>query len=145
MKILKSCDFTHSNNFSLFLSSADINFIRNIQTIYNNTVLYKKDFGIYHSSKFKNSNDNTKYEKIIGDIILISKSNRYILSYYSTFSLLMFYTGGLDEKKNVKQTIFINEKGEIINKDDLQYLNLVNEKYNNNKRSRKKCKKYLLL
>lgn len=145
MKLLKNYSIELSNNFSISLSSADKNFIRKMMKINKDIILYKNDLKIIHSYKLKNiKNDTTKYEKIIGDIILISKSNRYILSYYSTFSLLMYYLGGLNDKHNLKPSEFINEKGEIVDKNKLEIVDLINRRYLINKKRNKKCKKLKL-
>lgn len=105
-------------NVTIQLRSADENFSKLMIKEYSNVIQFRSD--IHHK-------DNKNYEmiKIIGDISLLSKSDEFILSFDSTFSLLIFYMGVLDEYNNIKPHIFIDYEGKIVKKNRFEYVDLI--------------------
>lgn len=113
----KKCEFvlsSFSNNFSL--SFKEIN---------KNTFIYKSYLKSKHLTKSKiNKEDN---EKILGDLISVSKCDYLLLSKRSTYSLLMLYSGGyINYNKCIIKNYSFNEDNNYF--DHLEYW------WNNNKK-----------
>lgn len=113
-------------NVTNLLSSADENFSKLMIKEYNNVIQFRSDIHPVHSLTIQDKdNKNNEMIKIIGDISLLSKSDEFILSFDSTFSLLIFYMGVLDEYNNIKPHIFIDYKGKIVKKNSFEYVDLI--------------------
>lgn len=126
-------------NVTILLSSADENFSRMMIKEYNNVIQFRSDIHPVHSLIIQDK-DNKYNEmiKIIGDISLLSKSDEFILSFDSTFSLLIFYMGVLDEYNNIKPHIFIDYRGKTVKKNSFEYVDLITRR-NYFYFKRKKC------
>lgn len=87
------------NNCSLLISSDSVLFISILKKYIPKIIVYREDYDIIHSNGInKNRNySNQFYEKLLGDINLLTKSDFLILSSHSTFSLLILY----NNKKNI--------------------------------------------
>lgn len=83
--------------------------VKNVVVNYNRIcgiIVYREDYDIIHSNGInKNRNYSSQfYDKLLGDINLLTKSDFLILSSHSTFSLLILYN---NKKKIYKRNNYI--------------------------------------
>lgn len=93
-----------NKNCRLVISSDSMLFISLLKKHIPNLITFKEEFDIIHSSGLNYNRNYSKkfYEKIIGDINILTKSDYLILSPRSTFSLLILYNNKkvIDSKSN---------------------------------------------
>lgn len=94
------------NNCSLLISSDSVLFISYLKKYIPKIIVYREDYDIIHSNGInKNRNYSSQfYDKLLGDINLLTKSDFLILSSHSTFSLLILYN---NKKKIYKRNNYI--------------------------------------